>query len=321
MSADPPPAGQNQPIIALSTMWSQGRFPRDDADGDDMDRFAEAAARLGYSHTEISYVIPPDGVEQLLGTNHVAVSALHSPTPRVKTANGRWSETLNLASLDPDERALAVRHACATIDHATRAGARYIVVHLGAIDGGVFDEEHQLRRLHEKGFQESEQVQRLRRQAIVKRREGARRHFPEAGRSLAEIADHAARAGVAVGLENRFRYHEFPSIDEMHELVADYPPHVAGFWLDVGHAEVMDRIGFTEKRRWLAGLSDRCLGVHLHDVDGLTDHRAPGRGDVRWDYIAAGLPRGIPRVFEIDQRVPEDQVAAAIPFLRGQGVL
>src|SRR3990170_1488727 len=105
----PPTSNLQPPIHALSTMWSQGRFPdRDHPDGrDSMERFAEAASRLGYPAVEINYVIPPDGVEEILASDHVSVASLHSPTPRVKAANGRWSEALNLAAADEEERVLA----------------------------------------------------------------------------------------------------------------------------------------------------------------------------------------------------------------------
>ncbi len=304
-------------------MWSQGRFP--DGDRDSMLRFAEAASRLGYPVVEINYVIPPEGVEELLTSNHVSVVSLHSPTPRVKAVNGRWSETLNLAALDDEERAQAVSLARGTIDHAARAGARYIVVHLGGIQSGgkdrMFDSERRLRRLFDTSIRNDVEVERLRRQTLVERREGALQNLPQARRSLAEIAEHAAPKGVAVGLENRYHYHEFPSVDEMHELLADYPPDLVGFWLDVGHVEVLDRLGLIPKNRWLDELGDRCLGAHVHDVNGLADHRAPGLGDVDWSYIARGLPPAAPRVFEINQKTPEDAVAAAIPFLRERGVL
>ncbi|MFQ5874040.1 MAG: hypothetical protein ACE5JL_09590, partial [Dehalococcoidia bacterium] len=94
-----------------------------------------------------------------------------------------------------------------------------------------------------------------------------------------------------------------------------------GFWLDVGHAEVLDRLGLINRHRWLTELGDRCLGTHLHDVDGLADHRPPGHGSADWDYVARGLPPHVPRVFEINQNTPEEQVAASIPFLRERGVL
>src|SRR3990172_8311799 len=130
-------------------MWSQGRFPHENRDS--MARFAETASRLGFPAVEINYVIPPEGVEEILASDHVSVASLHSPTPRVKAANGRWSEALNLAAADEEERDLAVRLACETVDHAVRAGARYVVVHLGGIESGgrseMFEGEKRLRRL------------------------------------------------------------------------------------------------------------------------------------------------------------------------------
>ncbi len=318
------------PAPALSTMWSQGRFPLGDRpDGrpsgrDSMHRFAEAASRLGFPSVEINYVIPPEGVEELLSSNHVSVVSLHSPTPRVK-AGSRWSDALNLAALDEDERVQAVHLARTTIDYAARAGAPYMVVHLGAIEtqgrSQMLESERRLRRLFDSGVRDGEEVEALRRQTLLDRRHGAVQNLPQARRSLADITDHAAGSGVAVGLENRYHHHEFPSLDEMHELLTDYPPDLVGFWLDVGHAEVLDRLGIIPKTRWLDELRDRCLGAHVHDVDGLADHRAPGLGDVDWSYVARGLPADAPRVFEINQGTPEEAIAAAIPFLRQHSVL
>jgi sugar phosphate isomerase/epimerase len=290
-----------------------------------MARFAETASRLGFPAVEINYVIPPEGVEEILASNHVSVVSLHSPTPRVRTDDGRWSDALNLAALDDAERSQAVAFACGTIDHAARAGARLVVVHLGGIEtdgrSRMFDSERQLRRLFDSGVRDGEEVESLRRQAIEERPRGAARNLPRARRSLAEIAEHADVMDIAVGLENRFHYHEFPSVDEMPELMEGYPPDLVGFWIDVGHVEVLDRLGLVTKHRWLDELAARCLGAHVHDVDGLADHRAPGQGDVDWTYVARGLPAHAPRVFEINQKTPEDAVAAAIPFLRDRGVL
>src|SRR3990172_5711943 len=185
----------------------------------------------------------------------------------------------------------------------------------------MLEREKRLPRLFDEGVRTGEEVEALRRQAHAERHEGVARNLPQARRSLAEIADHAAKSGVAIGLENRFHYHEFPGVDEMHELLVDYPADVAGFWLDVGHAEVLDRLGLVPRGRWLDELGVRCVGAPVHDVDGLADHPAPRRGDVDWSYIARGLPPGVPRVFEINQRTPEDAVAAAIPVLPPRGGL
>ena len=47
------------------------------------------------------------------------------------------------------------------------------------------------------------------------------------------------------------------------------------------------------------------------DVTGLADHRAPGHGDVDWSYIAAGIPAGALRVFEINQSQPAEAVSVS----------
>jgi sugar phosphate isomerase/epimerase len=309
------------PIIALSTMWSQGRFKRDGEDGDHMPSFGERAAALGFTHAEINYVIPPAGVDALIESNHVAFSSVHSPCPRVRMPNGKMSEALNLAATDEVERRLAVEVAKASIDTAVRANARLLVVHLGGIGGGIFKEEMQLRKLFDSGTREGAEVDGLRRSALERRREERPDYFPRAQRSLSEIAEYAAPRGVTVGLENRYHFHEFPDPDEMPGLLAAYPPEVAGFWLDVGHAEVLDRLGLGGRRRWLDENGERCVGAHVHDTDGLADHRAPGHGTSDWPHYAAKLPPDIPRVFEINQKTPEEQVAAGIPFLRSVGVL
>ncbi|HEU4759751.1 MAG TPA: sugar phosphate isomerase/epimerase [Dehalococcoidia bacterium] len=319
----PPTSNLQPPLHALSTMWSQGRFPSEghQRGADDMALFAEAAARLGYPHIEINYVIPPEGVEQLLSSNHVAVASLHSPTPRIQGADGRWSDALNLAALDEDERAHASRLAQLTVYYADRAGARFVVLHLGGAGDKMFEEERQLRRLYDQGVRDGAEVEALRARAAERRRREAPRFLEQARRSLTEIAERAARRGIGLGLENRYHFHEFPNPDEMHELLAGFPPDVAGFWLDIGHAEVLDRLGLIDKARWLDDLAPRLIGAHLHDVDGLADHRAPGHGSVDWAHVARALPAAAPRVLEINQTTPEDEVAAAIPFLRQRGIL
>ena len=308
------------PINALSTMWSQGRFRNDGDEHDHMPSFAEKTAALGFGHIEINYVIPPAGVDALIESNHVNVSSVHSPCPRVRV-NGRLSDALNLAATDEEERALAVQVAKDSVDTAVRAGASLLVVHLGGVGDKMFEEERQLRRLFDAGTTDGEEVDSLRTSAVKRRRDGALDFFPQARRSLAELAEHAAANSVTIGLENRFHFSEFPNADEMAELLNAYPPHVAGFWIDIGHVEVLHRLGLGHRHRWLDELADRCVGSHVHDTDGLADHRAPGHGTSDWPHYAAKLPPHIPRVYEINQKIPEDQVAAATPFLRSVGVL
>jgi sugar phosphate isomerase/epimerase len=313
---------QTEPIVALSTMWSQGRFKKDGGDDapDSMVEFAKKASELGFRYAEINYVIPPEGVDALIESGLIAFSSVHSPCPRVKMADGKHSDALNLAAKDEGERRLAVLVAKDSVDTAVRANAKLLVVHLGGLPH-VFDEEKKLRKMYDEGVRDGDDVERLRKSGIERRHKEGPSLFPQARKSLAEIAEYAAKNGVTIGLENRYHYHEYPDPDEMQILLADYPPAVAGFWLDVGHAEVLDRLGFLPHTRWLDEVGSRCVGTHVHDVDGLADHRAPGFGTADWPHYAAKLPPHIPRVNEINQRQDEDRVGGAIAYLRSVGVL
>jgi sugar phosphate isomerase/epimerase len=302
-------------------MWSQGRFKNDGAEHDSMPEFGRKTAELGFEHAEINYVIPPAGVDALIESQTIAFSSVHSPCPRVKMPDGRNSENLNLAALEDDERRLAVDVAKASVDTAVRAKAPLLVVHLGGVGDKMFDEEKQLRKLYDQPANDATELERLRKSGIERRRTEAAPYLARAKQSLAELAEYAAAKGVTIGLENRYHFSEFPDPDEMAMLLANYPPEVAGFWLDVGHAEVLERLGFIDHRRWLDELGPRCVGTHVHDVDGLADHRAPGFGTADWPHYAAKLPPLIPRVCEINQKQDEERVAGAIPFLRKVGVL
>ena len=56
-------------------------------------------------------------------------------------------------------------------------------------------------------------------------------------------------------------------------------------------------------------------------MQGIVDHRAPGRGDVTWGYLARGVAHAAVKTLEIDQREPEPSLAAALTLLRREGVL
>jgi sugar phosphate isomerase/epimerase len=304
------------PAAALSTMWSQqDRFFTDLRD------FARVARSLGYDALEVNYVVTRERVEQLLDGAELPIASFHAPSPRVKHSDGRWSEQLNLASTDESERRQAVAYNAATFEWAERAGARRVVLHLGGVGSQMMEPERRLRRLFDSGVRDGAEVEGLRDDLRRLRREQQGPYLEAARRTLAELAEEASRRGLTLGLENRYHYHEIPQPEESRELLAAYPPELVGHWHDVGHAEVLHRLGLIDRERWLRELGPRTVGCHLHDVDGIGDHRAPGRGDVQWDYIARGLPPAALRVFEIDQRQPDDALAAAIDYLRARAVV
>src|SRR5690606_2740371 len=145
-----------------------------------------------------------------------------------------------------------------------------------------------------------------------------------AARSLAELAAVAADRGVTLGIETRLAFHEIPLPQELAALLEPYPAEVAGYVHDAGHAEVHHRLGVTDRSAWWDLLGSRLVALHLHDVRGLTDHRAPGHGDVdfRWlaERIRAANPMAL-RTFEVDQHESDDDLAAGLRLLVETGVV
>jgi sugar phosphate isomerase/epimerase len=321
---------------SLSTMWAQQeRF-------DDMRDFARIAEELGYDAIEISHSTPEDRFERLMsgitsatqkggprtGEGGLPISSIHAPAPR-RDVSGKFNSSLNLAAEEVEERNIAIEHTKHSIEHAATAGAPFVVVHLGGVGNRMFEAELKMRRLFDSGTRPDgrqsgrggDEFESLRRETLERRVELAPPYFERARETLAELAAFARERGVAIGLENRLHHHEIPLPHEALELLADYSPELVGYWHDVGHAEVQARLGYVDKRAWLDTLSARTIGCHLHDVEGIGDHRACGTGDVEWDYLASGLPPTAVRVFEINQTFPEEAVAASIAFLRERGVV
>ena len=302
--------------LSLSTMWAQqDRFVAD------MHLFVRETLALGYDAIEISHSTATAQFDRLLDYPGVPISSIHAPAPLSRDAGGKANSHLNLASTDDAERREAIEYTKASIDHTRRVGGRYVVVHLGGVGNAIFDPERELRRLFDAGTRDGAHVEELRARCHQLRAEQAGPWMQKAHQTVRALAAHAESRGIAIGIENRLHYHEIPQPAECADLLAGIAPEVVGYWHDVGHAEVQWRLGLVDKRLWLDTNGPRCIGSHLHDVDGIGDHRAPGHGDVEWDYIAAGLPAAALRVFEINQSQPAEAVAAAIPFLRARGVI
>jgi len=302
--------------LALSTMYAQqDRF----ADGGD---FARYAAEAGYDAIEISHSTTETKLRQVLEANVLPVTSVHQPAPWLRHADGRGNSHCNLASTDEAERRVALDYALKSIEWAAGIGVDRLVVHLGQVSDvpEMFEEEFEMRRMFDSGRAEEPRFSELRAAAVARRKREAGPYVARARESLVELVRAAEPHGIAIGLENRYHYHEIPQPPEYDMLLDGLVLEQAGYWHDVGHAEVLDRLGFIDRQDWLDHLSARCIGAHLHDVSGIGDHRAPGDGDVEWDYIVRGI-KHLPRyTLEINQHQPDQLVTGAIEFLESVGL-
>ena len=315
----PPATPRSAPLPALSTMWAvQPRFERD------MPAFLDRAAELGYEAVEINHGMDAAQAGAILASGTLPVTGVHAPAPLEKHPSAGWNRGMNLAATDGRERSLIVGYTRRSIELAAQAGAGVVVVHLGGAGARMLRGERRLRGLFDRGEQGTMAWTNAVQQAREEREAQAAPYLEQAARSMAELAETASAHGVAIGLETRLHYHEIPLPREARELLAPYPVEVAGYLHDVGHAEVHHRLGLTDLDEWWDELGDRLVGLHLQDVRGITDHRAPGNGDVDLAALARRIEAANPsaaRTFEIDQHEPDEDVASGLQLLREAGVV
>jgi len=303
-------------------MWAvQPRFERD------LPAFLGRAAELGFGGVEVNHSMDAAQCGAVLvaaQAGGLSVTSVHAPAPLEVHPGGRENRALNLASTDEAERARSVRDHLRSVDLAAAAGAKVVVVHLGGVGGRWLDGERRLRSMYDRRAQLADEWDATVDAALRERASKAGPWLDAAARSLAEMAAVASDRGVTLGIETRLGFHEIPLPQELAALLEPYPADVVGYVHDVGHAEVHHRLGVTDRSAWWDLLGPRLVALHLHDVRGLTDHRAPGNGDVdfRWlsQRIAAANPMAL-RTFEVDQHESDEDLASGLRLLIETGVV
>ena len=295
---------------SLSTMWARRNFPS-------LGDFFQAARRMGYAHIELNHQIDSAmlaGIEM----DAFQFSSVHEPCPAdiaVETLKARdWM----ISSEDEEKRQQGVLSIMRSIDLAHGLGVGVIVVHCGNVQADTSQENH-LRALFEAGLSGSEEYQSIKAEMEQSRAARIGPRLEAVKKSLVELLAYAGRFGIRLGLENRYHYMDIPSPDELEQLLELADPGRLGFIYDVGHAQAMDRLGFYPHEAWLTRYTSRMLGAHLHDVIGVTDHYAPGLGEIDFAHIAPYLPATAFRTLELHPKITPEQVHAGLRLLAAQG--
>ena len=302
-----------QPYRAsLSTMWAIQNF-------DHLEDFFIAAGQYGYDKIELNHQISPAMLEGI-DLERYRFSSVHEPCPTALSTDELKSRDWQISSPDEQNRARGVESIKRSIDLAHQLNAPVVVVHGGQIPDPL-NRERQLRRLYRAGQKDSEAYAALKREMTAEREAASGPHLEAVKRSLASLLDYAAPLKVRLGLENRFHYMDIPSPDEMAQLLALGAPEALGFWLDTGHALVLERLGLFAQAEWLERFSGRIVGIHLHDVTGIDDHGAPGFGEANFDHLCGYVPKHAIRTFEVKPSVPAAQLQESLRLMTQKGCL
>jgi len=284
-----------------------------------MAEFTIKAKELGFTHIEANASISPQMLSELIETT-VPISSIHSPCPAVLSSRGVPITSLSLSSLDYSERMETVGFTKKMINLAASMRARAIVLHMGEvpIDLNLQDRLHQL---YNKDHTQTKEYSQVKEELIYQRISHALPHLDAARKSLQELSQYSQQKGIMLGIETRFHFNEIPNIDEMAVLLNETSNSLVGYWHDVGHAEVQQQLGFSLHEEWLSRFKDRMVGIHLHDILGISDHQAPGKGNMNWEMVAKYLPPGIVKVCEIGEWNDEEQIQGVITFLQKKGIV
>jgi len=291
---------------SLSTMWVKTNFP-------DLSTFYEAARRSGFAAIELNHQMDS---AMLAGIDlaDAMVSSVHEPCPADVSTETLKNRDWLISSPDEGNRRRGVEAIQRSIDLAHEIGVPMIVVHCGMTSPDMTLEKR-MRGLFEEGKIESEEYHVLKQKLIDARAGMIGPCFEAVKKSLGELLEHARQYSIRLGLENRFHYFDIPNLDEMAELLALGTHDQIGFTYDVGHAQTLDRLGFYPHEEWLRRFSSRMICVHLHDVAGVTDHLAPGLGDVDFEMVKSYLPADAIRTFELHMTNSPEQVKLGLQSL------
>jgi len=289
-------------VVALSTAWHPRRATRLSAVFARARKAGFTAFELGVSAVPFDLKTAVDEVE----SGRATVTSVHavcteSPVPP-GTKRGDW-----LGEPDEDLRRQGVTLVKETLDVARRVGAGAVIVHAGVLpmDDGRAAQSASLLLVSEgadpEGLQPRLDELRLERERLLPPRLRAL----EA--SLAELCEYAP--DVLVALENRYFMHAFPHGDEFRLLFERVAAPNLRYWHDVGHAHLLDRIGFINHAQLLRQNTDRLAGVHLHDVRDFRDHRPPGEGEFDFGMLGEHLRPEVLRVMEIEPATPARALA------------
>ncbi len=298
--------------VALSTMWGIGRFPS-------LDHFFRAGHTVGFTRFELNHAVDSQMLKDV-NLNGYQIPSVHEPCPADVSVNTLKAKNWLISATDEDDRKVGVTAIQHSIDLAHRIGAKIVIVHPGRVDIDLAGEAR-LYALYREGKSQTSEYAQVKKQLIDARAAQAEVNVKSVCRSLMELADYAGRLGLRLGLENRFYYHEIPLPDELEILLNPGYEQVIGYWHDVGHAQVLENLGFNKHAEWLQRFASRIIGTHLHDVIGIGDHRAAGSGAMDWEMVARCVPENALRTCEFQNDNSAEQVTAGVQWLVERGIV
>lgn len=279
-------------MFALSVSWHALQYSR-------AKDIIKEIKDLGFKHAELSFNLSSEMVEEMIKLKEqglINVVSVHNfcPIPKGISRKKALPDTFSLSALDEQERQEAIRYTKKTLDTAQRIGAKVVVFHAGKVQ--VKERIRTLAQVHSSGNRQ--RYNQLKTQMLKERKAKSKQSFSQILKSLEQLCVYAQKRKVKLGIENRYYFCEIPSLEEMETILANFPGPPLYYWHDVGHAQLYENLGLLKHKDMLDKFGRRMVGIHLHDIDGINDHRAPLKGKFDFTLLKAYVKRRTLKVLE-----------------------
>ena len=298
-------------MFALSTAWNADKYQ-------DGDRIAREIHSLGIKKLELNFSLTSKMVEEIFNftrQNGIVITSLHNycPIPENITLQDALPDCFSLSSMDETERKKAIEYTKITISTAKRLKARAVVLHCGRVE--IADHTRELIDLYNQGLEKSEQYRQLF-DAFIKARKAKSQHYlGQALKSLEVLSDFARKLNIFLGIENRFYYREIPSYEEFDIIFNRFKKKNVAYWHDVGHAYILEKLGFMKEGSLLKKFGHHLYGAHLHNIKNLVDHQAPIAGDFDFNKLKPYIHDNTIKVIEAHSQASPESIIRSISYL------
>jgi len=297
--------------FALSTSWNAFRH-------DNGKELLREIKQAGFQEIELSFnltVSIVEEIEQLAREKQISVVSVHNfcPVPEGVKRQIALPDYYAMSSLNEEERATSVRYSKITIDTAARLGARAVVLHCGRVD--IEDKTRFLGQLYSQGLKDSKEFLAIKDAFLAQRQKKHKPYLENTLKSLEELISYAGRKKIALGIENRFYHREIPSLEEVGIILDTFKDGGIFYWHDTGHAQLMEYLGFSKHIQYLQLYGHKMAGVHLHNITGCDDHKAPSKGEIDFIILKPYIKKDTIKVIEAHEPASESELKESVRFL------
>lgn len=297
-------------MFALSTSWNSWKHHH-------AKEIISEIKPLGFKTVELNFSLSQpivNGMIKLKKQGLINVVSLHNfcPIPNGTSADKASPDIFSLSAISEARRKQALRYTKKTIDTASEIDAKVVILHLGRVE--IREQIRKLAFLYFSG--KKQKYKQLKAQMLKARKAKSAKFFSQTLRSLDELCAYAQRKKIKLGVENRYYFREIPIAEEMEIILNEFPQGPLYYWHDTGHAQVYENIGFIRHEELLGRFAGRMIGIHLHDIEGIDDHRAPLAGKFDFTRLLPYIKKKTIKIIEAHHPATAEEIIKARDYLR-----